>query len=146
MNSMALRQKYYRIRKKYLVKDIQSDHISILYQLNNNSSKFSQVVPKEIYSTSLIRYTVRMQTSWKGSTVFELIKRNAGFSRQLVLGFVGMCGECHLQKSKKSITSDVGLSDNSCYSFFDILHTFRQIQVLASLEVLILPRQVKSIL
>ena len=37
----------------------------------------------------------------------ELKKQFAGFSRKIVLKFVGMCPECQLQKSKKSLKSTV---------------------------------------
>ena len=59
-------------------------------------------------STYLRQYTVMM-----ASTLGEIDssqnwkKQFAGFSRKIVLKFVGMCPECQLQKSKKSLKSTV---------------------------------------
>ena len=41
----------------------------------------------------------------------ELKKQFTGFSRKIVLKFVGMCPECQLQKSKKSLKSTVSKPD-----------------------------------
>ena len=100
--SSALRQKYYRIRKKYLVKDIQST--KILYQLNNTTGKFLQVVPKENLFDLFEKVHSEDGKHLGRDRLFVELKRGyTGFSRKIVLSFVGMCQECQLQKSKKSI-------------------------------------------
>ena len=102
----ASRQKYYRIRKKYLVKNINTSNI--LYQSDTPTCTILQVVPKEnLFDLFEKVHGEDGKHFGRDRLYIELKKKYTGFSRKIVLAFVGMCQECQLQKSKKSIKSVV---------------------------------------
>ena len=102
--SGALRQRYYRVRKNYVVKH--SNSTNILYKAT--SPNLLKVVPKnELFNLFETVHSDDGKHLGRDRLFTELKKQFAGFSRKIVLKFVGMCPECQLQKSKKSLKSTV---------------------------------------
>ena len=102
--SGALRQRYYRVRKNYVVKH--SNSTNILYKAT--SPNLLKVVPKnKLFNLFETVHSDDGKHLGRDRLFTELKKQFAGFSRKIVLKFVGMCPECQLQKSKKSLKSTV---------------------------------------
>ena len=89
--------------EKYVVK--LSNSINILYQSQPNLMK---IVPKnELFDLFETVHSHDGKHLGRDRLFTELKKQFTGFSRKIVLTFVGMCPECQLQKSKKSLKSIV---------------------------------------
>ena len=102
--SGALRQTYYRFRKNYVVK--QSNSTNILYKANS-PNLFRGVPRNELFNLFETVHNDDGKHLGRDRLFTELKKQFAGFSRKIILKFVGMCPECQLQKSKKFLKSTV---------------------------------------
>ena len=102
--SGALRQMYYRLTKNYVVKH--SNSTNILYKAN--SPNLLRVVPRnELFNLFETVHSDDGKHLGRDILFTELKKQFAGFPRKIVLKFVGMCPECQLQKSEKSLKGTV---------------------------------------
>lgn len=104
--SSGARQRYYRIRNKFTVKQTQS--CRLLYSTSTDTSAELRVLAKEEM------FDVFQQVHCEGGKhlgrdrlMIELKKRYCGFSKEIVQAFVKYCQECQLKKSKKSLKSIV---------------------------------------
>ena len=95
--SGALRQRYYWLSKNYVVKH--SNSTNILYKAN--SPNLLRVVPRnELFNLFETVHSDDVKHLKRDRLFTELKKQFAGFSRKIVLKFVGMCPECQLQSPR----------------------------------------------
>lgn len=103
--SGAERQRYYRVRKRYVVKRTLHS-LTTLYV--EDPPNLLRVIPKdELFDLFEKVHCDGEKHLGRDRLFFELRKSYAGFSRKMVLAFVGMCQECQLQRSKKTLKSVV---------------------------------------
>ena len=100
----AERQRYYILQKKYKVKEF----FSTKYFYEIQSSDQLRVIPKEDLFDLLYRiHNDGGRHLGRDRLYAELKGQYAGFTRGLILAFVGSCQECQLQKSRKSLKNVV---------------------------------------
>ena len=96
----AERQRYYRIKKKYIVKEF----FSTRYLFELHSPNPLRIVSKEELFDLFERvHTEGGKHLGRDRLFADLKSQYTGFSRSLVLAFVSSCQECQLQKSRKSL-------------------------------------------
>ena len=98
------RQKYYRVRKTYIVKHL----LNTRYLYRNESPTPLRVVAKEeLFDLFEKVHTKGGKHLGRDRLFVELKKQYTEFSRDIVLGFLKSCNECQLQKCKNSLKSTV---------------------------------------
>ena len=103
-SSKSEQQKYYRVRKTYIVKHL----LNTRYLYRNESPTPLRVVAKEeLFNLFEKVHTEGGKHLVRDRLYVELKKQYTGFSRDIVLGFLKSCNECQLQKCKKSLKSTV---------------------------------------
>ena len=103
----ADRQRYYRLKKKYSVRQTQSSRL--LYTSSAESPYPIRVLAKEeLFDVFQNTHTSGAKHLGRDRLFTDLNKKHySGFSREIVVLFVSLCDECQLQKSKKSLKSTV---------------------------------------
>ena len=101
----ANRQKYCRIRKRYVFKELySSEH---LYVSIHSTQKWFKVVSRG----SLFDLFERVHTGRKHlgrDSLFSVLKQQyCGFSKELIQVYLNSCSECQLQKCRKQLKSTV---------------------------------------
>ena len=100
------RQRYYRIQKKYIVKQTQS--CQILYTSASDSSTLLRVLAKEeLFEVFSRVHSEGGKHLGRDRLMVELKKRYCGFSKAIVQAYVDLCRECQLKKGKKSLKGTV---------------------------------------
>ena len=95
----AERQRYYRIKKKYTVKEL----FSTRYLFEIHSPSPLRIVPKEELFDLFERVHTEGGKHLGRDRLFAGLKSQyTGFSRSLILAFVSSCQNCKLQRSRKS--------------------------------------------
>ena len=96
----AERQRYYRIKKKYIVKEF----FSTRYLFEIHSPTPLQIVSKEELFDLFERvHTEGGKHLGRDRLFADLKSQYTGFSRSLILAFVSSCQEYQLQRSRKSL-------------------------------------------
>ena len=103
-SSKSERQKYYRVRKTYIVKHLLNTRY--LYR-NESPTPLRFVAKEELFDLFEKVHTEGGKHLGRDRLFVELKKQYTGFSRDIVLGFLKSCNECQLQKCKKSLKSTV---------------------------------------
>ena len=100
--SAGARQRFYRIRKKYTVKQTQS--CQILYQTASDTPTLLRVLAKEeLFDVFSRVHCEGGKHLGRDRMIIELKKRYCGFSKAVVQHYVNLCKECQLKKGKKSL-------------------------------------------
>ena len=105
-NKGAARQRFYRLRKKYLVKEL--NYHKYLYEIATNSQNLLRVVSKESLFDLFENNHAEGGKHLGRDRLFAVLERKyCGFSKELVQVFLNFCNECQLQKCKKQLKSTV---------------------------------------
>ena len=105
-NKGAHRQRFYRIKNRYSVKD--SQPYKYLYEVVANSQILLRVVAKESLFDLLENIHTEGGKHLGRDRLFAVLKQKySGFSKDLIQVSLNSCNECQLQKCKKQLKSTV---------------------------------------
>ena len=96
VGNLTLKQKYYRVKKRYSIKRINSTNI-LCQTYYSEPPQLLRVVPKEeLFDIFEKVHSEDNKHLGRDRLFFQLKKRYSGFSRKLVLAFVALFLECQL--------------------------------------------------
>ena len=97
----AARQKFYRIKKRYLVKESYTENI--LYEAAGNAEKLLKVVPCDALFDLFDKVHTEGGKHLGRDRLFSVLKQQyCGFSKEVIQVYLNSCNECQLQKCKNS--------------------------------------------